>query len=120
MRLAALTLALLAAPAAARDDGRYANADPNIKAWVKGLKSALSKTGCCDQSDGAPPEAVWDMGNGKYRVTLDGKVYDVPDDAVVTEPNRLGYAVVWFYWQSDVTTGVRTPMIRCFLPGTGG
>src|SRR5689334_5113096 len=108
---AALTSALLATPAAAHDNGRYANADPNIKAWVNGLKSARSgKTGCCDESAGAAPEAVWGMGNGKYRVSIGAKIYGGPADAVITEPNRIGYAVVWFYWQSDTTTGVRTRM----------
>ena len=115
----ALAGTLLAAPVAARDDGRYANTDPKIKAWIKGLKSAASgQQGCCDVSDGHPPEAVWDMGNGRYRVMIEGKSYDVPDDAVITEPNRLGYAVVWFYWSHDERG--KQPVIRCFMAGSGG
>jgi hypothetical protein len=38
----------------------------------------------------------------------------VPDNAVVTEPNRYGSAVVWPYMTSDDAT-----QIRCFLPGGG-
>jgi hypothetical protein len=38
----------------------------------------------------------------------------VPDDSVVTEPNRFGPAVVWPYHAGDGTT-----RIRCFIPGAG-
>jgi hypothetical protein len=98
----------------ARDlDGRYAQS-PH-KEWVKGLKSRASgSTGCCDISDGSPPEAVWDMGGGRYQVTIEGKSYDVPDDALIGEPNKLGYAVVWYFMENGV------PRIRCFMPGAGG
>ena len=33
--------------------------------------------------------------NGHYRVRLEGEWYDVPDDAVITEPNRVGRTMVW-------------------------
>lgn len=38
--------------------------------------------------------------------------YQVPDAALVTEPNKAGPALIWLYWAA---TG--KPYIRCFLPG---
>ena len=41
-----------------------------------------------------------------------GQWIDVPDDAVITEPNRAGRTMVWPMWG---TVGIS---IRCFLPGS--
>jgi hypothetical protein len=37
---------------------------------------------------------------------------DVPEDAVITEPNRAGRTMVWPIW------GYQGPTIRCFMPGS--
>lgn len=102
----------LCRPAYARDHGQYAGTDPEIRAWVKGLTDK-DGNGCCDQADGYPAEAVWDTDTGRYRVRIDGTWHDVPDQAVIEKPNRLGYAVVWYYRDGEA------PHIRCFLPGGG-
>jgi hypothetical protein len=47
-------------------------------------------------------------------VRLHGEWIDVPIEAVVTETNRFGPAVVWPYLDAEGTT-----KIRCFLPGAG-
>jgi hypothetical protein len=47
-----------------------------------------------------------------YRARVDGEWIDVPDEAVVTEPNKYGGAVVRSYKDSDGKM-----QIRCFLPG---
>jgi hypothetical protein len=95
----------------ARDDGRYAGSP--LKAWFDGLASG--KGLCCSFADGVSVENVdWDTQNGRYRVRLNGKWIVVPDDAVVTEPNRFGQAVVWPYQD-----GAGVTQIRCFIPGTG-
>ena len=52
--------------------------------------------------------------DGHYRVRLYGEWIVVPDNAVVTEPNKFGPAVVWPYMGTDGQT-----QIRCFLPGAG-
>jgi hypothetical protein len=106
--LLALWPLLLPSLALARDDGRYANS-PH-KDWVKGLKDK-NGNGCCDDSDGYPADVEWDTDHNHYRVRIDGLWYVVPPDAVLTEPNRLGYPMVW-YWREN---GV--PQIRCFIPG---
>jgi hypothetical protein len=50
--------------------------------------------------------------DGHYRVRLEGRWIDVPDDAVVTEPNRAGRTMVW-PMRFDGET-----FIRCFMPGS--
>jgi hypothetical protein len=47
-------------------------------------------------------------------VLLHGEWINVPNSAVVTEPNRYGPAVVWPYMDTDGNIH-----IRCFLPGSG-
>jgi hypothetical protein len=97
--------------ALARDDGRYAN-EP-LKEWFERLASG--KGACCSFADGVSVTDVeWDMQGGHYRVLLDGVWMDVPDMAVVTEPNRYGQAVVWPFMD-----GLGNIHIRCFLPGPG-
>jgi hypothetical protein len=95
----------------ARDDGRFANSP--LKEWFDRL---ASKNGlCCTFADGVGVQDVdWDTQDGHYRVRLYGQWLVVPDDAVVTEPNRFGPAVVWPYNDRDGST-----RIRCFIPGAG-
>ena len=97
---------------AARDlDGRYAGSP--LKAWFDQLASG--KGPCCSFADGVSIADVdWDTRDGHYRVRLDGRWQVVPDDAVVTEPNKFGPAVVWPY--QEVGGGTQ---IRCFMPGAG-
>lgn len=116
----------------ARDMGQFAKQAPisqETKAWIKDLKSPAG-IGCCSTADGYPVDAQWDMESGKYRVWIekpdwmgDSKFangwYDVPDDAVIVEPNLLGYAVVWWYPDIDLL-GVTHAKIRCFLRGPAG
>ncbi len=39
--------------------------------------------------------SIGSPGNGHYRVRIDGEWHEVPDDAVITEPNRVGRTMVW-------------------------
>jgi hypothetical protein len=92
-----------------RDDGRYANSP--LKPWFDSLKSG--KGPCCSDADGSVVADVdWESKDGHYRVRLWGQWIDVPDDAVITEPNRAGRTMVWPMWG---TVGIS---IRCFLPGS--
>ncbi len=108
----AVTCVLVAFPlqfARARDDGRYANSP--LKPWFDSLKS--NKGLCCSVADGyAVADPDWDSKDGHYRVRIDGQWITVPDDAVITEPNRAGRTMVWPIKGSLGTT------IRCFLPGS--
>jgi hypothetical protein len=110
--------AACAATALARDYGQYRGVDPSTRQWIEGLKDK-SGHGCCDTADGHPAEYEWDIARSGYRVRIEDQWYDVPSDAVITEPNRLGYATVWYWWSWEVD-GRKTHHIRCFLPGAGG
>lgn len=107
--LACVLAALPIKRATARDDGRYANSP--LKPWFDSLKS--NKGLCCSVADGrVVTDPDWDSKDGHYRVRIDGEWINVPDDAVITEPNRAGRTMVWPIKGSLGIT------IRCFLPGT--
>jgi hypothetical protein len=108
--IATLMLALAFNPGYARDpDGRYANSP--LKQWFDSLKSG--KGPCCSDADGtAVSDVDWESANGHYRVRLDGDWIDVPDEAVITEPNRIGRTMVW------PLRGYLGVSIRCFMPGS--
>src|SRR5947207_3668881 len=111
--LLASSLVLASVATYARDNGQYTEVSPDIKRWVEGLTDSQGR-GCCATADGFRPEEVeWDTAENSYRVRIDGKWFVVPDAAVIKEPNRIGYAIVWYY----VDTG--RLYIRCFLPGSG-
>ncbi|MGJ4952066.1 hypothetical protein [Bradyrhizobium sp. HKCCYLS20291] len=101
--------------AAARDlDGRYA-ASP-LKGWFEKLRSR--KGPCCSDADGtALSDIDWEMKDGRYRVRIEGLWWAVPEDAVVTEPNRAGRTMVWPVYYRELNTGLRID-IRCFMPGS--
>ena len=117
-----LLAALLASSALARDvDGRYAGSP--LKPWFDQLKSG--KGLCCSDADGtALSDVDWEgfsdasKPNVHYRVRIDSDWWDVPDEAVITEPNRAGRTMVWpvRYWEHDKLT----ISIRCFMPGSMG
>ena len=95
--------------ALARDDGRYAGSP--LKQWFDSLRSG--KGLCCSVADGlSVSDPDWESKGGHYRVRLDGKWIEVPDEAVITEPNRYGRTVVW------PIEGPAGKTIRCFLPGS--
>ncbi|CCD92753.1 conserved hypothetical protein [Bradyrhizobium sp. ORS 375] len=101
--------------AMARDlDGRYANSP--LKGWFEKLRSG--KGPCCSDADGtALSDIDWEMKDGRYRVRIEGIWWPVPDEAVVTEPNRIGRTMVWPVYYRELNTGLRID-IRCFLPGS--
>ena len=105
-----LLLPLAAYPGHARDpDGRFAGSPLNQ--WFDTLKSA--KGPCCSDADGtAVSDVDWESGNGHYRVRIEGEWVDVPEDAVITEPNRAGRTMVW------PIRGYLGLSIRCFMPGS--
>jgi hypothetical protein len=109
LSVAAVVMALRAEAIIARDDGRYANSP--LKSWFDSLRSNNGL--CCSVADGfAVSDPDWESKDGHYRVRLDGEWIDVPDDAVITEPNRSGRTMVWPTKSSLGTS------IRCFMPGT--
>jgi len=112
MRLIIAALAvLLTTGATARDrDGRYANSP--LHEWFEHLETPGGGR-CCSDADGtAVADVDWQTANGHYRVRIGDEWLDVPDDHVITEPNRFGRTMVWPYY----TNG--HPHVRCFMPGS--
>lgn len=106
-----LLAALWIHPVRARDDGQYA-ASP-LKPWFDSLAS--KKGLCCSDADGsAVSDADWETKDGHYRVKIEGEWFDVPDDALITEPNLYGKTMVW------PIKGWGGLTIRCFMPGPMG
>ena len=104
MRAALVLLLLLTCPALARDDGRYAN-NP-LKPWFDSLKS--KKGFCCSEADGR--ETEYDIRGTTYWVPVNGTWREVPDEALIKEPNKFGRPLVWLDSLQN---------IRCFIPGSG-
>jgi hypothetical protein len=105
-----LLVACLVGGVKARDlDGRYANS--LLKPWFD--RFASGKGLCCSMADGesvADPD--WESKDGHYRVRLENNWVDVPDDALITEPNRAGRTMVWpIRFDNQIS-------IRCFMPGS--
>lgn len=96
-----------------------------LKPWFDSLRS--NKGLCCSFADGVKiedpdygTEAVAEGGETviRYWVRLHGQKISVPPDALITEPNKFGPAVVWPYAESN-GDGTQTIKIRCFMPGAG-
>lgn len=87
--------------------------NPGLNKWFDGLKSGNGP--CCSNADGtALSDVEWESKDGKYRVFIKGKWVDVPEEAILKEPNQAGVTMVWpMYsnWDNDV-------QIRCFIPGS--
>lgn len=102
----------------ARDlDGRYAQSD--LLEWFNKLHATGSGIPCCSFADGwSIDDADWTIEGDHYRVRIEGAWYDVPEGAVVKEPNRLKppRAVVWPYKSANEGA----IQVRCFMPGTEG
>src|SRR5215831_5553628 len=112
--LSIFVLIALAQPTSARDNGQYAQQSPEIRNWFKGLHTQTGVS-CCDTADGTRVEDPdWRINpNGTYSVRLDGEWQVVAADAVILDKNRVGYTIVWTYFQD----GKR--MVRCLMPGGG-
>ena len=96
--------------AQAHDDGRYANSPR--KPWFESLQSKRGGK-CCANADGiALSDVDWDTKDGHYRVHLKWGWIDVPDDAVIKQPNLAGRTMV----RPSYVAGY--PIIRCFMLGT--
>jgi hypothetical protein len=113
--IAAIALAIL--PALGRDvDGRYKESP--LHDWFEHLASG--KGLCCSYADCyVIQDADWESEDGHYRVRVpnapssENLVWvDVPDEAIITEPNKAGRTMVWPLYSFGRVS------IRCFMPGS--
>jgi hypothetical protein len=91
----------------AMDNGQYVNSP--LKPWFDSLKS--KKGFCCSVADGQDTE--YEMRDKHYWAPIDGVWQPVPDEAVITEPNKVGRAMKWIYMENG------QKRFRCFLPAAG-
>jgi hypothetical protein len=76
------------APGFAHDPGH-----PELNSWFDNLRS--SKGLCCSFADGfAVSDVDWESKGGHLRVRLEDNWIDVPNDALITEPNRVERTMV--------------------------
>lgn len=99
---------------------------PELDDWYLSLKSKEGHPCCEGPGKDAThlSEIDWDTKDGHYRVRIEGRWFVVPDEAVITEPNRDGRAIVWGYpmtsYGEDGSRHMIDYNIRCFTPGAGG
>jgi hypothetical protein len=115
-----LPLLLAGAVLLVRDPtGKWAG-DP-LQPWFESLRNKAGLY-CCSKADGHPlNDGEWDMKGDSYRVNIQGKWTIVPNDAVISGPNKFGKAIVWLRDQERLLyEGATTssPVI-CFIPGSG-
>src|SRR5215475_1358473 len=104
MRSALLILLLLTTEAMEPNDGRYANSP--LTQWFDSLKSG--KGFCFYDAD--VTETEYDIRDSRYWVPVNGVWTEVPEDAVISDPNKAGRPMVWLDPLQN---------IRCFIPGPG-
>jgi hypothetical protein len=89
--------------------GQWASLGSDMREWFKSLRSGSPGTPCCEEADGEHVADVdWDTQQGTtgethYRVYLLGAWREVPEAAVIPEPNRYGPAVVWPVYSRGVS-----------------
>ena len=117
--LVALGLSLTQATLHAGDAGQLRDISPENKAWINALTDEYGI--CCGGRAGAlRARAVnWNTAASSYRVKVGDQWHLVPDEAVLKHFNPLGDAVVWLEYEGDIFSGELTPLVRCFLPGSG-
>jgi hypothetical protein len=99
--------------------GKWAG-DP-LQPWFESLRNKLGLY-CCAEADGHPlDDGEWDMKDNNYRVFIQGEWIVVPDDAVLSGPNKFGKAMVWLRNDARVASGEihNITRIQCFIPGSG-
>jgi hypothetical protein len=115
-----VALLLAAAVILIRDPtGKWAN-DP-LHPWFDSLQNKAGLY-CCAKADGHPlDESEWDIKDNHYRVVVNGEWMVVPDDAVLSGPNKFGKAIVWLWPSREIAEwgGGGSNLIRCFIPGSG-
>lgn len=121
-RVLALFIALILALALA-----FYSYKAKAQSWVDQLQNKQGAI-CCTNNDGRRlDDPDWDTlgkavedhnGNSGFRVYEDGKWNDVPNWAIVVQPNLDGIPRVW--WGRQYYSGNTVKQIMCFLKGLLG
>lgn len=124
---ALLLIVVFVLPANGRDlDGKWGRTPmtKEQREWLRGVvEPGTARPGspgksCCNDSDGEEVEE--DLVDGIYRVRsakTSGLWIDVPPAKVITEPNKWGQPIAWYWYGND---GQGKLQVRCFAPGAKG
>jgi hypothetical protein len=116
---AALILAAFAPVVAFALPGqKWAQVDPVMHDWIMTLHAKGSGYWCCDLADGELTQQDIRKGaDGEVHwfVFVDAEWQEVPDEAIVEAPNKIGRPIVW-----ATHYGPQQVHINCFLPGALG
>lgn len=126
-----LLILWLISPAAAHDwsSPHFVMDTPQQQEWLKKQKRPGTHMMCCNEADGAQvdEEIRYDeKGIGHYWIWSShtrGRWMQVPDEAIIREPNMHGRPVAWFRWigpngQNNLRdTRNLEPTIFCYSPG---
>jgi hypothetical protein len=99
--------------------------NPKNNEWLESLHNGQGVP-CCDGSDAlriddVDWQTVCEAGTGQchYQVHLEGAWWNVPEESVIHEPNRIGPALVWPVFYGTKGRNDWSVFIRCFEPGAG-
>ena len=83
----ALSVLVLSPPAAARDDGQWANSPSNIRQWFQSLMQPdHPRLSCCGEADAFEADTFEVDGDNYVAVITDGKGV-IPNGTRITVPN---------------------------------
>jgi hypothetical protein len=108
-RIVALAIAgmLALVPALAHDHRNPANNE-----WLKQQRNQNGNL-CCDGDDWTRADDLeWSASAGRYKVRIGTDWLDVPPEALIREPNKMGHVLVWLRYLNG------QPVVFCFAPGT--
>ncbi len=113
LTIVAALIFLVSSRSFARDNGQFGDSSPERREWFKSLHSGMGP--CCSDADGNTlTDNDWKVEKGHYVVRIGGDWIDVPDVALIKEPNKYGRTIVWPFYKDGHL------IIRCFIPGTMG
>ena len=92
-------------------------ATPTRRSSPGSIASEAAKDRDSDADGTALSDVDWEAKGNHYRVRIEGQWFDVPDEAVITEPNRVGKTMVWPIYNRALG-GTLSVEIRCFMPGS--
>ena len=103
-------IAVFSGVALPKDNGQWEKVPQDIREWFKGLKNNAGVP-CCDFSDGHQIDSSdwWIDDRGRFVVRFGGREFLIPEDKVITVPNRIGVALLFINEHGHV---------YCFLAGS--
>ena len=119
---ASLFFAAAAGSAFARDDGQWRGADPRIRAWFQSLREPDNPAiPCCGNADAYYADEYQTKDGKLYaKITNNrghsvptGTIVEIPRSKIVKDANLSGHIILFLGGDP------KTPVVYCYVPGTG-